>query len=271
MSDYKEDKQLVHEFWNEASCGESLYLTNETREGYDAQAEERYRLEPFILDFADFASTKGKKVLEIGVGLGSDHQRFAEAGAELSGIDLTERAVSHTSQRLSIFGLTSALNVGDAEMLDFPDDKFDVVYSYGVLHHSPNTPRCIDEVYRVLTAGGVAKIMIYHKWSMVGLMLWLRYALFSGRPLRSLRYIYANYLESPGTKAYSINEAHRLFSKFRDVKIQTLLTHGDLLESNAGQRHKGLFLSLARQIWPRSFVRRVLKNYGLCMLIEARK
>lgn len=111
--------------WGETS----LYLPNTDRAGYEAQTETRYRLEPGILPFADFASAKGKKVLEIGVGLRADYQRFAEAGADLYGIDLTERAVEHTRRRLALFGLSSSLTIGDAENLDFPDESFDQVYS----------------------------------------------------------------------------------------------------------------------------------------------
>src|SRR5437016_2153494 len=96
---------------------------------------------------------RGRRVLEIGVGLGADHQRFAEAGAELYGIDLTDRAVRHTQGRLALFGLTSKLEVGDAERLNFPDEYFDCVYSWGVLHHTPNTAAAIAEVRRVLKPG----------------------------------------------------------------------------------------------------------------------
>lgn len=134
------EKEQVHDFWNQASCGEALYLPEQDRTGYTMHAQTRFALEPYILDFACFDEVRGKRVLEIGVGLGADHQMFAEAGAELYGIDLTERAVVHTRHRLAAFGLTSNLSVGDAENLDFPDNFFDVVYSWGVLHHSPDTP-----------------------------------------------------------------------------------------------------------------------------------
>ena len=265
------DKQQLHDFWNRASCGEDLYLPNQDRAGYQTQAEARYALEPYIPDFAGFAQSKGLRVLEIGVGLGADHQRFAEAGADLCGIDLTERAVEHTRRRLAAFGLASNLSVGDAEQLDFPDASIDWVYSWGVLHHSPDTPQAIAEVRRVLRPGGCARIMIYHKWSMVGLMLWIRYALLGLRPWLSLREMYARYLESPGTKAYSTAEAKTLFSAFSEVNIRTVLTHGDLLESNSGQRHRGPLLSWARKLWPRETIRRRLPKAGLFMLIEAKK
>lgn len=265
------DKRAVREFWQAASCGERLYLETDERAGYMRQAEERYRLEPFIADFARFEASRGLRVLEIGVGLGADHQRFAEAGARLIGIDLTERAVEHTRRRLSLFALSSNLSVGDAEALDFPDASFDVVYSWGVLHHSPDTPRAIDEVRRVLKPGGIARIMIYHTWSMIGFMLWVRYALLRLRPWTSMRTLYARHLESPGTKAYSIAEARWLMRRFESVSIRTVLTHGDLLSSDAGQRHRGPTLTMARALWPRRMIQTMLPRAGLFMLIEARK
>jgi hypothetical protein len=93
--------------------------------------------------------------------------------------------------------------------------------------------------------------MIYHKYSMVGYMLWLRYALMRFKPFMTLNEIYSRHLESPGTKAYSIQEAYKLFSGAKDIKIKTILGHGDLLTSQAGQRHKGIFLSIARLLLPR--------------------
>lgn len=265
------NKQRVHDFWNKASCGEALYLADTDRQAYEAQACTRYELEPYIPEFAKFSDAKGKRVLEIGVGLGADHQRYAESGAELTGIDLTERAVEHTRRRLAAFGLSSRLSVGDAENLSQLDDAFDVVYSWGVIHHSPDTPRAIGEIWRVLKPGGEARVMIYHKWSLVGFMLWTRYALLRLRPWTSLDEIYARYLESPGTKAYSKNEARALFSRFRDIRVRTVLTHGDLLESGAGQRHQGRVLSIARKIWPRTMLRRFFPSLGLFMLIEVTK
>lgn len=267
----EEPKKRVYAFWNDASCGEALYLDEADHAGYLAQMRSRYELEPYIDEFARFAESSGLDVLEIGVGLGADHQRFAEAGARLTGIDLTERAVEHTRKRMELFGLKSQVRVGDAEALPFADESFDIVYAWGVLHHSPDTGRAIEEVWRVLRPGGTARIMIYHRHSLVGYMLWIRYALLAGKPWRKLSDIFARHLESPGTKAYTIDDARRLCSRFNDATITTVLTHGDLLESEAGQRHRGRLLSLAKRIWPRAILRRLLPGSGLFMLIEARK
>jgi len=265
------NKRVVQEFWEQASCGEDLYLDAMTADGYRTQAAHRYRLEPFIESFADFSSAQGKRVLEIGVGLGADHQRFGESGAILSGVDLTARAVEHVRRRFQLFGLHSNLAVGDAENLQFPDDSFDLVYSWGVLHHSPDTPKAFAEAHRVLRPGGTAKVMIYQTWSLVGLMLWTRYGLLRLRPWMTLTEVYSRYLESPGTKAYTVEAARQLCAAFSSIHVRVVLTHGDLLDSEAGQRHRGVVLTLARKIWPRALLRRYGSRLGLFMLIEAHK
>lgn len=263
--------EQVRGFWQDAACGERLLLPSLDRAGFSTQADERYRLEPFIPEFAEFSKWRDQRVLEIGVGLGADHQQFVEAGAIVTGIDLTPRAIELTERRLAAFDLPADLRVGNVERMELPDDEFDLVYSWGVIHHSPNTRQAVREIHRVLKPGGTAKIMIYHKWSLVGLMLWMRYALMRLRPFTSLSAIYSRYLESPGTKAYSRNEAEELFDVFENVSISTVLSHGDLLSSGAGQRHEGRLLDAARRIWPRWFFRRFCKGAGLFMMIEAGK
>lgn len=264
-------KADVRQFWDAAACGERLLLTDVDRDGFRRQAEERYRLEPYIIPFAAFDRWHDREVLEIGLGLGADHERFALAGARLTGIDLTPRAVEMTGRRLSLGGLTSRLQAADAECLPFADSSFDLVYSWGVIHHSPDTRAAAREILRVLRPGGEFRVMIYHTWSLVGFMLWLRYALLHGKLFISLSELYSRYLESPGTKAYSVGQARELFSGATDVRIAIELTHGDLLESGAGQRHGGRALDLARRIWPRWLLRRVARNLGLFMLISGRK
>ena len=266
-----DEKQQVYDFWNAAACGEHLYLAAPGPAGYGEQSRIRYALEPFIEPFAAFDTADGQKVLEIGLGLGADHQRFAQAGAELYGVDLTPRAVEFVRRRLAVMGLPSRLQVGDAENLAFADNTFDLVYSWGVIHHSPDTARAAQEILRVLKPDGIFRVMIYHKRSIVGLVLWARYALLRGRPFTPLADIYARYLESPGTKAYSIDEAHALFAEADSIAARVVLTHGDLLTSEAGQRHRGALLDLARRIWPRAVIRKFLPGWGLFLLVEGRK
>ena len=265
-------KKSVKEFWNEKSCGEVYAQGDSAKARLETQAAERYMLEPHIFDFARFPEGQDKNVLEIGVGMGADHLEWAKSRPRsLTGIDLTGRAVEFTRQRLDYYSLYSDLKVADAENLPFPNNFFDIVYSYGVLHHSPDTARAVDEVHRVLKPGGTARIMIYHSPSIVGYMLWLRYGLLAGRPFRSLREIYAQHLESPGTKAFSRAEAEAMFTNFSSADIRIVLGPGDLLEGAVGQRHRGPLLAIAKAIWPRWFVRRVLGHLGLGMTIAAIK
>ena len=102
-------------------------------------------------------------------------------------------------------------------------------------------------------------------------MLWIRYGLLKLRPWRSLNYVYDRFLESPGTKAYSYREAKELFKDFTELTIDSVLSHGDLLSSQAGQRHQGALLELARKVWPRSLIQRFFPKAGLFMLILAKK
>jgi ubiquinone/menaquinone biosynthesis C-methylase UbiE len=263
-------KQAVGAFWEQASCGEVYAEGTDDRARFEAQARSRYAMEPFIFPFARFNDARGKDVLEIGVGMGADHVEWAKAGPRsLTGIDLTQRAVEHTRRRLELYGLASTVQQGDAENLPFADESFDIVYSWGVLHHSPGTARAVDEVWRVLRPGGRAVVMVYHRASIVGWLLWTRYALLRGRPRTSLEDIYAQHLESPGTKSYSEKGVTELFGRFSQVRTSIELSNGDLLEGEAGQRHQGGPLSLARLVWPRWLIRRFASRHGLFLLVDA--
>jgi ubiquinone/menaquinone biosynthesis C-methylase UbiE len=126
----------------------------------------RYIEQPWMHDTFGYDGFKGQRLLEIGVGLGTDHLQFARAGARMTGIDLTPRCIELTRQRFEHERLTSDLRVMDAEHLEFPDDSFDVVYSFGVLHHVPSTERAFTEVRRVLRPGGRFIGAVYNRWSL---------------------------------------------------------------------------------------------------------
>jgi ubiquinone/menaquinone biosynthesis C-methylase UbiE len=264
-------KVEVRRFWEAASCGEVYARGGTVEERLRKHAAARYRLEPYIRDFARFGEGASQDVLEIGVGMGADHLEWARSGPRrLAGIDLTPSAVTWTAQRLDAYGLTSDLREADAENLPFPDNSFGIVYSWGVLHHSPDTGRAFQEAHRVLRPGGTLRVMIYHRPSIVGLMLWARYGLATGHPARSLQEIYAHHLESPGTKGYTVSEARRLVALFSTSDIRSAVSFADLLLGEVGQQHAGPGLTLARRAWPRPLIRR-MPMLGLLLLIEARK
>jgi ubiquinone/menaquinone biosynthesis C-methylase UbiE len=268
----EELKAQVQDFWNRSSCGE-VYAEGRTfPQQLERQAQARYELEPYLRPFARFPEGRDRDVLEIGVGMGADHLEWAKSRPRsLSGIDLTDRAVEFTRSRLAFRGFDSNVQVGDAEALPFADNSFDLVFSYGVLHHTPDTAQAIREVHRVLRPGGTCRVMIYHKHCMVGYMLWARYGLLALRPFRSLNEIYAHHLESPGTKAFTVQEARQMFSDFSSVAIDIKLGLGDLLQGAVGQRHRGGLLTVAKRLWPRWFIKKFLGNHGMGMVIEATK
>jgi len=111
----------------------------------------------------DFDSLRTKDLLEIGVGNGSHAQLLAEHARSFTGIDLTEYAVRSTSERMRVFGLAGIVMQMDAERLQFADNSFDLIWSWGVIHHSANTRKILEEMHRVLRPGGEAIVMVYHR------------------------------------------------------------------------------------------------------------
>lgn len=222
-------KDTVREFWDSQPCGSSHTTSEEGSKSYFDEVEQaRYQLEPFIPQFAEFERWEGKRVLEVGVGLGSDFVRFARAGADLTGVDLTPTAVELVGRRLALEGLDADLHVADAENLPLEDASFDLVYSWGVLHHTPNTELAVSEVRRVTAPGGEARIMLYSRRSWVAMGVWLRYALAHGRPWRSFTSVIAQHMESDGTKAYTKSELERMFlPHFSNVEFAPFLTPYD--------------------------------------------
>jgi len=157
-------KERVRQFWQEHPCGTKFAdAPPGSRRFYELVEEHRYSKEWHIPGAAGFSETKNLRVLEIGCGLGTDGAQFAKAGADYTGVDLTDAAVELAQKRFELFGLPGTFRTADAERLDFPDDSFDIVYSHGVLHHTPDTAGAVKEVHRVLKPGGRAVVMLYHR------------------------------------------------------------------------------------------------------------
>lgn len=157
-------KKRVQEFWQNAPC--DSWFTHEpigTRRFFEELDLHRYRVHPHLLSAIDLHKTQGMRVLEIGCGCGSEAERFARAGASYTGLDLTHAAVALTQERFRQAQLPGSFIQGDAENLPFDDASFDLVYSHGVLHHTPDTARAVRELYRVLAPGGRAVVMLYHR------------------------------------------------------------------------------------------------------------
>ena len=113
--------------------------------------------------------------------------------------------------------------------------------------------------------------MIYHRPSIVGILLWMRYALLAGSPLTTLTDVCAHRLESPGTKGFTIEGGRRLARQFTSVDVRVQLSFGDLLEGAVGQQHGGRVLDVAKKLSPRPAIKKLLPGYGLALLIRAIK
>jgi len=264
-------KDAVRRHWQAEPCGTRGASPDERRAFFDEIERDRYAWEPYIKPFARFERGRGLKVLEVGVGAGTDFINWVRQGAIATGVDLTPEGVALTRERLALEDLTAEVQVADAENLPFPDASFDLVYSYGVLHHSPDTRRAVREVHRVLKPGGTALIMVYHHPSWVGLMLWgLHYAV-RLRPWVSPRQAVFEHLESPGTKAYTVAEARDLVAMFDRSEVRPQLAHGDLLLMPPAAKYRRWHHKLAWKLYPRWAVRLLGDRLGTGLLIEAVK
>lgn len=226
-------KKSVNSYWNKASCGTEFIAQQKFSKEYFHDIESfRYSIEPEIFSFAQFTRFHGKKVLEVGVGAGSDFLQWVRAGAQAHGIDLTQEAIDNVTARLALYNLKATeLQVGDAEALPYADNSFDLVYSWGVIHHSPDTIKCLEEIIRVARPGGCIKVMIYNRHS---LFAWYRYllaGLLKGRPFCSLKKIIFYHQESLGTKAYTFKEVRKILAQYpvTITQLKATVSSHDLL------------------------------------------
>src|SRR5688572_12293061 len=169
MSTLAEEKLRAREQWGQDPCGAEYEREHElgTREFFDSVERHRYtEYAPWMPRLMEFDKFGGKRLLAIGCGMGTDLLQFARGGARCTGIDLTPRSVEITRHRFALYGARGSFMISDGERLPFPDESFDVVYSNGVLHHTPDTAGAVREIYRVLRPGGIAKVMLYYRHSL---------------------------------------------------------------------------------------------------------
>jgi ubiquinone/menaquinone biosynthesis C-methylase UbiE len=225
-----EIKRRTREQWGTDPCG-AIYGDGHsigTREFFDNVEAHRYGVyAPWMREVMEFDGFADRDLLEIGCGMGSDLLQFARGGARVTGLDYTPRSIEISRRRFEVYDVRGRFLVGDAEHLPFPDASFDVVYSNGVLHHTPDTERAVDEVLRVLRPGGVAKVMLYHKSS---LYYWgsivLKHGILGGELARStpeeIMSRYVEYSETgalPLVRAYTRDEVDRMFGRFAERRM----------------------------------------------------
>jgi ubiquinone/menaquinone biosynthesis C-methylase UbiE len=227
-----EEKLRAREQWGTDPCGADYGSRYEfgTREFFDEVERHRYEeYAPWMREVMGFGDFAGRRLLEVGCGMGTDLLQFARGGAICTGVDLTARSIEISRLHFKRYGLSADFALSDAEHLPFADDAFDVFYSNGVLHHTPGTKAAIGETYRVLAPGGTAKVMLYHRnsWN-YWIELILRHGIgraefFRGLSADDIMSKYVEYNEGGGrplVKAYSRSEMRSMFAMFAEVKVE---------------------------------------------------
>ena len=164
----------VKKYWDDRPCN-VRHSSKEigTKEYFDEVERKRYTAEPHIPLFADFPAWKGKKVLEIGCGLGTEGINFARYGADYTGTDLSIESLNLAQNRFKVYNQKGRFFQGNAENLSsfVSVEKYDLVYSFGVIHHSPNPNLIIDQIYKYMDDSTILKIMLYAKNSWKNYMI----------------------------------------------------------------------------------------------------
>jgi SAM-dependent methyltransferase len=159
-----------------------------------------------------FDELRGKRVLEIGCGSGAHARLLAEAGCQLTCVDITPGGVEMTRERLRVYGLEAEVLQMDAERLAFPDDSFDFVWSWGVIHHSANTASVVRQIARVLRPGGETRLMVYHRRSFFALYVLLA-GIATGRVFRQgFQQVVNHYADGALARLYTRREFADLLS-----------------------------------------------------------
>jgi ubiquinone/menaquinone biosynthesis C-methylase UbiE len=234
-------KHDIQAFWDNAPCGithpdfaslesgSPTYYADTERKRWETHRDFE---KPFLREVAAFDAIRGRRVLEIGCGIGVDAIQFARGGNDLYVIDLSPNSVGQTLGRLASERLSAQAAVADAENLPFGADSFDVVYSFGVIHHSPSTERSVDQIHRVLKTGGTAIVMLYSRYSAMALLqTFLHYGIRKGQyfRLRSFQRVIDAWTElgsrtessvNPLTRVFSVRECKAMFGKFAEVRTE---------------------------------------------------
>jgi 2-polyprenyl-3-methyl-5-hydroxy-6-metoxy-1,4-benzoquinol methylase len=214
----------VKQYWDRRPCNiRHSPKPIGTREYFEEVEKRKYSVEPHIPAFANFAHWRGKDVLEIGCGIGTDSVNFARNRANLTIVELSSESLAITKKRLEMEHLQANLINGNAEELDEllpPEKRFDLIYSFGVIHHTPHPERVIKAIAQRLKPNGELRLMIYarHSWK----VLWI-YARYGWREPWNWRKLIAKYSEaqigSPVSYVYSGREARILLREFQIVSM----------------------------------------------------
>jgi 2-polyprenyl-3-methyl-5-hydroxy-6-metoxy-1,4-benzoquinol methylase len=218
----------VEKYWNARPCNirHSAQPVG-TRQYFDEVESRKYFVEAHIPAFTEFEKWKDKKVLEIGCGIGTDTVRFAQAGAMVTAVDLSAQSISIAKERADLLGLKNInFYKANAEQLSdtVPVERYDLVYSFGVIHHTPHPERAVEQIHRYIDRDSLIKIMVYHRraWKVLWMIM-----VYGKKPGESLDQLIARYSEAesgcPVTYSYTMKTIPALLQGF-DL-IETHIEH----------------------------------------------
>lgn len=253
------DIEEVRAYWDRRPC--NIRHSKEpvgSKEYFDQVEARKYFVEPHIPAFADFRRWQGKRVLELGCGIGTDAVNFARNGADYTGIELSKQSLELARKRFSLYGLTGRFIHANAE--DLPaclySEHFDLVYSFGVIHHTPNPTKAFSNIYKLLPSGSELRLMLYAKNS------WKHLMIEAGLDQPEAQ------AGCPIAKTYTTDEVRSLLSGFSVVEIE----QDHIFKFNVG---KYINYEYELEPWfesmPKQMLAKLEKSLGWHMLIRCVK
>ena len=200
----------VRTYWDDRPCNVKHSKKEVgTKEYFDEVERKRYTAEPHIPSFAGFSNTKGKKVLEVGCGMATEGINFARAGATYTGTDLSTESLDLAKKRFNVYNNEGNFYLGNSEELSsfVPVETYDLIYSFGVIHHSPHPEKIISEIKKYMNKDSTLKIMLYASES------WKNYMIEAGYDQPEAQY------GCPIANTYTKDEVRKLLDGF-DVTIE---------------------------------------------------
>lgn len=225
MSFQKISIKKVRDFWNRRPCNIRHSVSPiGTKKYFDEVERRKYFVEPHIPKFADFNKWKNKKVLEIGCGIGTDTMNFVRNGASVTAVEVSNESLKIAKQRAKTFGFQNRIKfyLANAEKLSkvVPVQPYDLIYSFGVIHHSPNPEKIINEIKKYTDRHSIMKIMVYNRYSWK--VFWILFKYAKGKFWKLDKVVAENSeaaTGSPVTYIYSKKQASNLLSGFKITKM----------------------------------------------------
>lgn len=216
--------EKVKQFWDSRPCNiRHSPKPVGTKEYFDEVEKRKYFVEPHIPKFAQFERWKGKKVLEIGCGIGTDAINFARAGADLTLVEISEKSLEICKKRFEVYGQKARFYLGNAEELSsfLPVEPYDLIYSFGVIHHTPHPERVFEEIKKYCQPETEIRIMLYSKYSWKVFWIMMTYGKGKFWKINELVPKYSEAQEgSPVTYTYSFNDIRRLMKDFKIIEMR---------------------------------------------------